>query len=509
MTSKIVVQPNTYFDSVVLMRIAAQLATHSGIETASLVMGTEANRQVLAEAGLLEQDASTAGPNDLVIVVAGHEEALDSALEVAQELLTRPTHPGSDSASAAPPPTRTLSQVAAEATIAVISTPGQYAAAEAMKALRLGLHAFIFSDNVELADEVELKRFAHERGLLVMGPDCGTAIVNGVPLAFANELRRGNVGLIGASGTGLQQVSTLLDNWGAGVSHVIGVGGRDLSHEVGAISMLDALDALDADEGTDVIVLVSKPPAPEVSARVLRRAGELDKPVIAAFLGAEADSSQDSGITVVPTLDEAAGAALRLATAQDAPIAPVHDVAALAAGRPQRRRFLRALFAGGTFAYEASLLLAPMLGQVARRIDGYAPGSPVSLPEGHLVLDLGGDEFTVGRPHPMIDPSTRLELIRAAAEDPGTGVILLDVVLGHGAAEDPAGGLCDAVAQATASADSPLVVAFVVGTDSDSQGLAAQQQKLRQAGAVVVRSSTHAAWLTEEYVSALKLGGVS
>ncbi|MBO0851950.1 MAG: hypothetical protein J2P20_20990, partial [Pseudonocardia sp.] len=398
---------------------------------------------------------------------------------------------------------RTLARAADGANLALISTPGRYAAAEALKALRLGLHVFLFSDNVPVEQEVRLKRYAHRHGLLVMGPDCGTAIVNGVPLGFANEVCRGEVGLIGASGTGLQQVSSLLDTWGVGMSQVIGVGSRDLSQEVGAISMLDALDALAADPATRVIGLVSKPVAAPVAHRVLRRAARAGKPAVVAFLGADVQDLPEAGdgTVAVSTLEAAAGALLRLATGGPPPPGPVHDTLTLASGLGGRRRLLRALYAGGTFAHEAVFLLEGSLGTIARSVDRYVPGAPPGLPGRHLVLDLGDDQFTVGRPHPMIDPTVRTEFIRAAAADPETAVIVLDVVLGHGAAPDPAGDIAPAIAEATRVPGGPLVVAFVVGTAADVQALAAQQRRLTDAGAVLALDSTDAARLAGELLS--------
>lgn len=511
-TALSVIRSNHYRDSVVLMRIAAVLNELPGVRTASLVMGTDTNREVLAAAGLLTEEAGTAGPNDLVVAVDGDEDAVTAALARAVELLDQQGVSSADGAGPARPARpRTLARAANGANIALISTPGRYAAAEALKALRLGLHVFLFSDNVPLEQEVRLKRYAHRRGLLVMGPDCGTAIVNGVPLGFANEVRRGEVGLVGASGTGLQQVSSLLDTWGVGMSQVIGVGSHDLSEAVGAISMLDALDALAADPATRVIGLISKPVAAPVAHRVLRRAARVGKPVVVALLGADVQELPEVGeeVVAVATLEAAAGAVLRLATGTAAPSGSRHDALGLASRLSARRRLLRALYAGGTFAHEAVSLLEASLGTIARSVDRYLPGTPPGLPGRHLVLDLGDDEFTVGRPHPMIDPSARTEFIRAAAADPETAVIVLDVVLGHGAAPDPAGDIAPAIAEATAAPGGPLVVAFVVGTAADGQALAAQQRRLTDAGAVLAVGSTDAARLAGELLSTVTVGVAS
>ncbi|MHA6622531.1 acyl-CoA synthetase FdrA [Pseudonocardia sp. DLS-67] len=498
-----VARANSYFDSVVLMRVASELGGRPGVRTASLVMATETNKDVLAAAGLLTDESRDAGPNDLVIAVDGEETAVRAALVAAEEALHgEGTSPGAGDGAASPAP-RTLAGAGGGANLALISTPGRYATAEALKALRNGMHVFLFSDNVPVEDEVLLKQEAQRRDLLVMGPDCGTAVLNGVPLGFANQLRSGGVGLVGASGTGLQQVSSLVDTWGSGISQVVGVGSRDLSEEVGGLSMLAALDALAADPATEVIGLVSKPPAAPVAEKVLQQAGAIGKPVVVAFLGADLQSPSDS-VVVVPSLDEAAAAAVRLGTGTPPPAAPAHAADRLAAGLDGGRRLLRGLYAGGTFAYEAGLLVEPLLGHVDHTVDDGPPGS---LPGRHVILDLGDDRFTVGRPHPMIDPSTRVEYLRSATHDPATAVIVLDVVLGHGAGPDPAGALAGVVAEATSRPGGPVVVAFVVGTAADPQGLAGQERTLAEAGAVIARSSTDAARLAAAVLTSAT-GGV-
>lgn len=485
-----VVQRNTYYDSVALMRAATRLTDRPGIETASLVMGTEPNQQVLATAGLLTGDGRTARPNDLIVAVRGTPEAAAAALDATASLLESsqgPESAGPGAADTVDVP-RSIAGAPEGTRLALISTPGRYAAAEALKALRCGMHAFVFSDNVPLADEIALKREAHRRGLLVLGPDCGTAVLDGIPLGFANTVRRGRIGLIGASGTGLQQISTLLHAAGEGTSQIIGVGGRDLSGPVGGISMLDALDLLAADPGTDVVVLVSKPPSPDVARTLLDRAATCGTPVVAAFLGSDTAPPAPS-VTLAPTLRDAATAAVRLVggTAPD----PQEDPRPAPTAPTPRRRLLRALYAGGTFAHEARLLLPPVTTSAAP----YVPGACPELPDRHTVLDLGGDAYTAGRPHPMIDPTVRTAYLRAALDDPATAVVVLDVVLGHGAAADPAGALAAVLEEHrdTAPDPGPVVIAFVVGTPDDPQNLHAQERTLRAAGVLVTDSSTTAA----------------
>ena len=484
------VKTNAYFDSVALMRIAASLNARPEVAMASLMMGTPANQELLREAGLLVDEGMAAGPNDLVIAVSAEEALLDPLLAEAEAGLESQAPATGESEQARP---RTLEQ-AVGANLALISTPGRYAAAEALKALKLGMHVFLFSDNVPPDEELLLKEEAGRRGLLVMGPDCGTAIVNGVPLGFANAVRRGDIGIVGASGTGSQEIACLVDRAGAGISQLFGVGGHDLSEMIGGRSMLAALDALAADPATRVIVLVSKPSAPAVAAAVLERAAHAGKPVVVNFLGAEVVKADN--IHPAATLEDAA--ALAAALSLGAPVVQAFDVpepTRLAARLTAGRSAIRALFSGGTFAYEAQLLL----GEVATSAGRWVPGQPITFPAGNLVLDLGDDEYTVGRPHPMIDPTLRVDFLRAALAAPDTAVVLLDVVLGTGSAADPAGALAPALRETAG----PVVVAFVCGTPTDRQGLESQEAVLREVGVVLAPSSTAAIRLAGAVVAAL------
>jgi succinyl-CoA synthetase alpha subunit len=400
----------------------------------------------------------------------------------------------------------------------LISTPGEYAASEAFKALNLGLDVMVFSDNVSLADEIELKQFAHERGLLVMGPDCGTAIIGGIPMGFANVVRRGDIGVIGASGTGTQQVTALIDRWGAGVTHAIGTGSHDLSSAVGAITMLDALAAFESDAATKTLLLVSKPPAPEVAERVLAAASTAHKPAVVCFIGADPGSIERPGVHAAETLEDAAALAVELSTGT-APertlssTATDAEIEQAAAALAPTQRYIRGLFSGGTFGYEAAFLLSKMGGTVhsntpARPEDAIAD---VWKSEGDTIIDLGDDVFTRGRPHPMIDFRLRVERIAEEAADPEVAVILLDVVLGYGAHPDPAGQLVPAIVAARefakAAGRTIAVVASVCGTDGDPQMLAGQEQVLRDAGVLLGRSNAHAVRIAADIVG--RKGGAS
>jgi FdrA protein len=490
---------NTYRDSVTLMQISAKIGALPGVLQASVVMATEGNLALLREAGLLE-GGITASPSDLLVVLrAESEAAAHAALAETERALAGVNRaaPRRGPQELAPRSLQMGLAAQPEANFALISTPGEYAAAEALKALRLGLHVMLFSDNVALEDEVLLKHEAGERGLLLMGPDCGTAIVGGVPLGFANAVRRGPIGVIGASGTGLQQVTSLIDQAGLGVSHALGTGGRDLKAEVGGATMLRALEELAADPATRVIVLVSKPPARAVADKVLARARATGKPIIACFLGADPAQIEGGGVRAAATLEDAA--AMALAAARGAPQAgagqrlPDYDASRLAPGQ----RYVRGLYSGGTFCYEATLLLAQALEDVHSNTPvGKAVGlDDVWRSRGHTLVDLGDDEFTRGRPHPMIDHRLRNERMLREAVDPEVAVILLDVVLGYGAHADPAAEMLPAIraARAAAAGRELAFVGFVCGTDRDPQGLARQVAALRESGVVLAASNAQAA----------------
>ena len=496
--------PNLYRDSVSLMQLSATLASLPGIEQASAIMATPANLSLLAEAGL-EPGRVAPSPNDLLIAVRGRSAAaLEAALDSAVAELDRPPASGPGGALARMPP-RSLQMGLEEspaANLALISTPGEYAAAEAIKALRLGLNAMLFSDNVELRDEIGLKRFAKGRDLLVMGPDCGTAIINGIPLGFANAVRRGAIGVVGASGTGTQQVTCLVHRHGAGISHAIGTGSHDLHKRVGGITMLQGIRALAGDKGTKIIVLVSKPPSPDVARIVLAAAERCGKPVVVNFVGAAPGSIRGKNLHPAATLEHAALAAVALSRGRQPRGATPGNTKPVPIPRMARgQRYVRGLYSGGTFCYEASALLGAALGEVRSNapVDPKMRLADVRKSIGHTLIDLGDDEFTRGRPHPMIDFRLRNQRILAEAGDPEVAVILLDVVLGYGAHPDPAAELAPVLAKARAAARrkgrNVAFVGFVCGTELDPQGLERQQSALRAAGMILTGSNAQAARL--------------
>lgn len=476
-----------YLDSVALMRLSRDIAAQPDVIEAALMMGTPANKRILADAGLFSRDGEDAASNDLIVAVrAQNAEAAAAAITAAEAALAKPRAPVAGAGAVNPRSLRGALRAMPDATLALISVPGDFAAAEAHKALRAGLDALIFSDNVSIDAEVSLKREAKSLGRLVMGPDCGTAILNGVPIAFANRVPRGSVGIVGASGTGMQEVSCLIAQNGGGISQAIGVGGRDLSQTVGAISTLTAIDMLDADPATRHIVLISKPPHPDIARAVLARVAASAKPFTVCFLGASG-LPVPSNARLAPTLLEAAMAALGRASLP-------FDAQAVHGTRTARDGAIIGLYSGGTLGAEAQLVLLRGGRGVASNIP--VPGARPLTADGtgaNRILDLGTGDFTRGRPHPMIDPGVRNQMLRATLADRNVAVVLLDLVIGLGAHADPAGEIA-AVLRA-APAERPHVVASVTGTEDDPQVRSWQVAALERAGALVAPSNAHAAEL--------------
>ncbi len=482
------IRPGAYYDSVVLMQLQRGLLGLSGVIDAGVVMATPANRELLAASDLLPGSAA-ANPDDLLIVVkAEAEEAAAQALEQVDALLasrsstvSRDFRPRSLSAAVKQIP---------DAGWVLISVPGRYAGGVAREVLDFDRNVFLYSDNVSLEDEVALKHSARDKGLLVMGPDCGTAIINGIGLGFANRVRRGPIGLVAASGTGLQAVIARIHELGSGVSQAIGTGGRDLKSEVGAVTAHQALELLANDPETKVIVLVSKPPASEVAGQLLATAQAIGKPVVIDFLGYPSPSRRSGNLNFATSLSEAADLAVnQLSMTRDQKINISRPIPGT----------LRGLFSGGTLAYEALLGLQATLSPIYSN-NPITKDQQLSDPahsKGHTILDLGGDEFTVGRLHPMIDNDLRIRRIRQEAADREVGAILLDVVLGEGAHPDPAGELAPVLKEIRERRPELECLAIVIGTEDDPQNLSLQVRQLEEAGTIVFRSVTGAV----EYIS--------
>ncbi len=474
------IRRGVYLDSVALMRLSRTVAGLPGVLEAALMIGTPSNKKIMQDAGILTPEGEAAQGSDLVLAIKGADEAAArAALDQAKAQLDAPKAAAQETADRKVRTLRAAANALPDANLAIISVPGEFAAAEARNALANGLHVMIFSDNVAIEHERALKEEAAARGLLVMGPDCGTAILNGVPLAFANVVRKGDIGIIAASGTGLQEVSTLIDRHGKGITHGIGVGGRDLKESVGGITTLMAIDALDRDPETQHIVLISKPPAAKVAEAIVARIGKSKKQFTLCFIGLDRLSLPQNAV-LASTLTEAAEKALgRLIVPAGAKVPMLNG----------QRRKLRGLYSGGTLCAEAQVILRRKGIDVASNAP--IPGVPeISGEAQNSILDLGADEYTVGRPHPMIDPSLRNELLKQALVASDTAVILLDVVIGYGAHDDPAGSVAEILSGS--AENGPVVIASVTGTEADPQNYSAQVRRLREAGVIVESTNAKA-----------------
>lgn len=501
MTTTVTVLRDTYLDSVVQLSGTRAMRAVAGVEWATAAMATEANLATLTENGFDPAGWDGAGAGDLVLAVrAEDDDAAAAAEEAGRAAMFSARDDGPGTHEEADP--RTLAEALARqpgSSVAVVSVPGDYAALETTKALANGLHVLLFSDNVPVEDEVALKQRALEENLLVMGPGAGTAMLDRTCLGFANVVgdpaaRTGTVAVVAAAGTGAQEVASLLDRAGIGVRHVIGLGGRDLTAAVGGPMGRLAVRSLAADPDTDAILLVSKPPDPAVARAVLAEAG--DTPLVAALIGLEKTADDDDPSTVerASTLEGGTTAVLRRLghPLPDSTAGLRDEVAAAVRDLPGDRRLVRGLFSGGTLCYEALVLLEQELGPVHSNTpldERHALPAPAGA---HVCLDLGEEEFTRGRPHPMIDPEARIEHLRETGEEPGVAVVLLDVVLGHGSHPDPASALAPLCAEIIGRGG-PRIVVYVLGTEQDPQGLDRQRAAFAEAGCIVPRTAARAA----------------
>ena len=504
------IKKNAYYDSVTLMRISKELKKLDGISEALVGMGTDLNKEIAQNIGVSTPELDSAvGANDFFVAVScDSEAAFAAALTTLEELLNKKSE--AKSASYQPPTLEGARKIDLALNMAVISVPGKYAADVAQGCLDHNINVMLFSDNVTIEKEKALKTYAYEHELLVMGPDCGTAIINHVPLAFANVVKSGDIGIVAASGTGTQEVSSIIDQLGGGVCQVIGTGGRDLKKEIGGLMMKLGLDALKSDAQTKVIVLISKPPAKEIATEMLSLAAKTGKPVVVCFIGGERKEIEALGLVAAVSLEDAAQKAVALSRGE-----PVRDYTGFAMGEQQAesmareiaikmakgQRYVRGFYTGGTLCDEAMKLMIGALGHIYSNIPLNA-GDALEDPKGgksreHTFLDFGDDAFTVGRPHPMIDPSLRAERVVADGKDPACAVILTDCVIGYGSHPNPAEDLAAAIKTAkdeAARAGRHLCcICAVCGTEGDPQSLSRTQQQLSEAGAVVLPSNAQAA----------------
>ena len=508
------IKKGEYFDSVSLMIVSRELSKLEGILDSAVVMGTKENRSILELVGLFLPEFENTSDTDLLIgFKAESEKIIDYALIRVEELFLEMRNKSDERIEFQPKSLEGAMKQLPDANLSLISVAGKYATFEAKKALENGLHVMLFSDNVSIEDELNLKKYALKKGLFVMGPDCGTAIINGVPLAFANVVNRGNIGIIAASGTGLQEVSSIISNAGSGISQAIGTGGRDVKNEIGGLMFIEGMEVLKNDPQTEVIVLISKPPDNEVLEKISLKIKRMKKPVIANFIGGNRDIIKKTGAITADTLEKTALFAVAVSKEKkiNKSLKEIEkkscEIDKLAEeeikSKSKKQKYLRGLFSGGTLCDEAQLILKKMIG------DCYS-NTPLNpdyklkdswKSEKNTILDLGDDKFTVGRPHPMIDFSLRNKKILEEAEDPEVAIILFDVVLGYGSNLKPAEELVPVLKKAKEISPNISLLCSITGTDKDPQNRKNVKYNLEKAGVIVMSSNAAASELAGRIIN--------
>jgi FdrA protein len=513
------VRKNAYYDSVALMLITKEIKKMAGVKEVIVGMGTELNKELAQNLSLSNMEISGLTPNDFFIAAGLANETennLETIIKKVDELLNSKKD---ESALEYKPNTlKAAVNYSKSANMAVISLPGKYAGDEVLKALNSNLHVMLFSDNISIEEEIQFKKLGRDKGLLVMGPDCGTAIINGVPLCFANVVKRGDIGVVGASGTGTQEVTVIIDKLGGGVSQVIGTGGRDLKSEIGGIMMIEGFKALIDDPATKVIVLISKPPAKEVAEKILNMIKSTNKPVVVNFIGGDRVQIENNGAYACVSLEDAAHKAVSLSRGEAARdftgfSQPEDEINKLVSSELSKfkggQKYLRALYTGGTLADEAMKLLSRSGYQIYSNI----PLSPelklkdIHKSVKHTCIDLGDDDFTLGKPHPMIDPIGRVERLPKEAVDDEVAIVLMDFVLGYGSNMDPAEEMLPYIIEAKKSmafrGKYLCVIGYICGTENDPQDFSGQKRKLENAGVILMPSNAQAVKLCEKLLSGL------
>lgn len=500
------INENAYYDSVTLMVISSKISVVEGVNHAAVMMGTDHNKEIMKNSNILNEEGEKATASDMIIgLEAASESVIQEVLSVVDKELQSKTNDDEDVKTKF----KTIDTAAkriSDLNLAVISVPGKYAKNEAMKALNNDLNVLLFSDNVSVEEEVELKEKAIEKGLLMMGPDCGTAILNGAALGFANKVSKGKIGIVGASGTGIQEVTTLIDKNDSGITQALGTGGRDLKEAVGGKMMLMELEALKMDKDTEVILIVSKPPSEKIMKKIIQAVKTIEKPVVTCFLGGDPRVVEESGALAMETLEDAAHAAVDLANGKEVEKVTftlsedkVNDYVREEKEKlAENQKYIRGLFSGGTLCYESILILKEKGVNTYSNValeEKYQLENP-DVSQKNTLLDMGEDYFTDGLPHPMLDTRLRVARIKEEAKDKEVAVLLLDLVLGYGVHEDPAGDIAPAVREAKEIAAQDgrhlSVVASICGTDKDPQNFSEQEEKLKEVGIIVMPSNAQA-----------------
>ena len=493
MLFKVFVYKNQYQDSVRLMSISREAAKLDGVSKVLALLGTVSNKDVIARLGLKDPAVDAATASDLMICIEAKDDAaVKAALDNVQAHLK--TKAGGSKAEELKP--ATIEEAAdrlEDANFCMISLPGPMAKLDVLSAINRGLNVMLFSDNITIEDEIELKKKAIEKGLLMMGPDCGTAIIAGVPLALANVVRRGDIGIVAASGTGIQEVTCLIDRFGGGITHALGCGGRALRKQVGGLEMRFGIKKLAATPGNKTLLLLSKPGDPAVLNAVLDEARATGLRTVTCLIGGKPDELNTEGIIFTRTLEEAAFAALGKPVPELVfPKALDDRIAKL----DSQRKYMRGLFSGGTLCYESLVILDDKFdieSNVPLRKELFLEAPTKG--KKHCCVDLGEDEFTRGIPHPIIDTGLRGQRLEEDMRDPTCRVIMMDIVLGFGADPDPASKFAAIINRVRKDLPDggPIIVCSVCGTDADPQSCAQQEKTLEDAGCFVFPTNAQAA----------------
>lgn len=511
MITKGIIKKGVYYDSVTLMIVSKNINKIDGVIDSSIVMGTNENKSILKVAGLYNDSFDEASDSEMLIAIKAEQNSnIEAILKSIDYELNNIQKKDNNNQKRNPKSIESAIKQNSDLNFSLISIAGKYAVKEAMKSLENNMHTMIFSDNISIEDELKLKIYAKEKGLMVMGPDCGTAIINGVPLAFANVVNKGDIGIVAASGTGLQEVSTIISNLGAGISQAIGTGGRDVKNEIGGIMFIEAMKALNNDEDTNVIVLVSKPPHESVLVKISQEIAKISKPVIAIFIGADNETLKISGAIPASNLEEAAIIAVNKSKKIDSEealklIAKRNDsikIEAINISNNCKGKYLRGLFSGGTLCDESQLLLKNIIGQTYSNtpIKGNIELNDVWKSEENTIIDLGDDIFTAGKPHPMIDYSLRCNKLIEESQDKDVAVILLDIVLGYGSNLNPLDDLIPAIKKAKTINNNICFITSITGTPNDPQNKIIIKNELEKLGVIVKSSNVEATLLAGEII---------
>ena len=465
-----------YIDSVLLMQISREIEKMQGVSKASCMVATAENISFLEMAGF--HPPSGVSGNSVIIAVEAEsskkcEDAINNAINLIDTGMVQ--HKTSYTLDDLPDLISTD-----DFPVVFISTPGEYAYDVADKSLDSGANIHIFSSNVPIEQELRLKTKGASKGLFVMGPDCGTSIIHGKGLGFSNALEAtGDIGIIGSSGTGIQELSVLMDRNGLGVSYAIGVGSNDLKESINGIMSKQALNFLK--ERCSAIAVVCKKPDPSVERALLESMGNIPS----VFISLGSDKQYSSGNTYVTgNIDDAVS----------------HLMSKIGKGRKiqqeafpkmkepgKDRKLLRGFFVGGSLCYQAQAILHGK----GIHVFSNAPADEQYRVEKdfdnlNVCIDTGAEEYVAGKPHPMIDPVSRNSFLVRESSRNDVRVILFDIILGYGSAEDPVAGL-------DKMKNGPVLVASICGTEKDSQGYQSIRKRLEDKGVVVFRSAARAA----------------